>query len=44
LLCYEPNFDSERFDPLLERNLTRLAPFEVINSHELRCFRCTSSD
>lgn len=43
LLCYEPNFDRDRFDPLLERREGILAEFEVLNSHELRCFACIAS-
>jgi hypothetical protein len=40
LLCYEPNFDTERFKPLLDAFGDRVAKFEVVNSQELRCFEC----
>jgi hypothetical protein len=40
LACYEPNFDMERFDPLIAAREGRMAKFEIVNSQELRCFRC----
>jgi hypothetical protein len=40
LLCYEPNFDMERFDALVKTFGERLTKFEVVNSQELRCYRC----
>jgi hypothetical protein len=40
LLCYEPNFDSERFHPVVEAFGDRLVKYEVVNSQEMRCFEC----
>jgi len=40
LICYEPNFDMERIDPLVTVFGPRLQKFEVVNSQELRCFQC----
>lgn len=42
MVCYEPNFDMQRFDPLVTARGERLEMFEVVNSQELRCFRCVS--
>lgn len=42
LVCYEPNFDMPRFDPLVAARGARLVKFEVVNSQELRCFECVS--
>jgi hypothetical protein len=44
LACYEPNFDLDRFDPLVTARGGRLVKFEVINSQELRCFECVTPD
>jgi hypothetical protein len=41
LVCYEPNFDVERFRPLVTARGDRLQTFVVVNSQELRCFQCT---
>jgi hypothetical protein len=43
LLCYEPNFDSQRFNPLIEQRRDILTEFEVLNSHEVFCYRCIGS-
>ena len=40
LLCYEPNFDAQRIQPLVDAFGDRLRKFEVVNSQELRCFEC----
>ncbi len=39
-VCYEPNFDMDRFDPLVTARGARLRKFEIVNSQELRCFAC----
>lgn len=42
LLCYEPNFDKERMEPLAAANRHRLVDFPVNNSFDLYCFDCVS--
>jgi len=42
LLCYEPNFDQARFQPLVDAFAGRLKRFEVVNSQEMRCYECVS--
>lgn len=41
VICYEPNFDQERIDRLLEPRRDRIEPFPLLNSAELICVRCT---
>jgi hypothetical protein len=43
MLCYEPNFDMQSFDPLVTARGERLQKFEIVNSQELRCFECVPS-
>jgi hypothetical protein len=43
LLCYEPNFDRERMDPLAAANQHRLVDYPVNNSFELYCFDCVAA-
>jgi hypothetical protein len=42
LLCYEPNFDMQRFQALVDAFANRLIKFEVVNSQELRCYECVA--
>ncbi len=43
LLCYEPAFDLERMQPLLDRHENMLTPFPLLNSTELVCYECAAS-
>ncbi len=40
LVCYEPNMDQERFEPLRRRYAGMLEPLPLLNSIELVCYRC----
>ncbi|HUI27466.1 MAG TPA: hypothetical protein VL403_15395 [Candidatus Kryptonia bacterium] len=40
VLCYEPNADRERFDPLRERYESVLRRFPLLNATELVCYEC----
>ena len=43
LLCYEPAFDQERMQPLLDAHRDTLKRFALLNSVELVCYECTSN-
>ncbi|MBI4519170.1 MAG: hypothetical protein HY699_25545 [Deltaproteobacteria bacterium] len=40
VICYEPNADRSRFEPLLQRYGEVLKPFELLNSVEMVCYEC----
>jgi hypothetical protein len=40
VLCYEPAFDQERMQPLLDSHRSTLEPFPLLNSVELVCYEC----
>lgn len=44
LLCYEPNADKPRFRPLLARFDRALRPFPLLNSFEMVCYDCVTSE
>jgi hypothetical protein len=43
LLCYEPNWDRERWRPLSTKYARQLQPFPLLNTTELDCYDCTST-
>jgi len=43
ILCYEPNWDRTRFDPVLAHYTSSLRRFTLLNSVELVCFDCLSA-
>lgn len=40
LLCYEPNADRDRMQPILDRYQGRLRDFPLLNSVQLVCYEC----
>jgi hypothetical protein len=40
IVCYEPNLDRTRFDPLQARHARRLVRLPLLNSVELICYQC----
>ncbi len=43
LLCWEPAFDQERMQPLLDHHAEALKPFPLLNSVEAVCYECSGS-
>jgi hypothetical protein len=40
LVCYEPNYDAVRMEPLLQSHQTLLRRFPLLNSFEMVCYEC----
>ncbi len=42
IVCTEPDYEREQFDPLLQKYPAALRPFPILNSHTLRCYQCNA--
>jgi hypothetical protein len=40
VICFEPNFDKERFEGMRDSLQKELQPFELLNTQEMQCFQC----